>query len=362
MKMKALKVLLAAVAFLPLAQGGSVFMGAYPSSLVVFDDVKEVISARIPLTTGLPVSIRLSMDKKKIYVTTNDHSGIEVVDVATRKVLNHFVLNTPTKTYRFTRGTPDPTGKFFYTTAVEITKLADHFDVAPPKYMVIDLEGQKIAKMYDMAAEDAKAFNTYRGGMEISRDGKFLYDFRDKVVIISTDDFHVIDRIDLAKPDLPGLENVGFGGNLDSIGEPGQHISVFNAADPYIHNRVFGVARFNLDTQAVDFQEIGPAPAAMSGMMVSPDKKNAWTAVSTGALGNVRCEFWHFDLATNKVVNRAEFSCRSRYTFGMAADGKKLYVYGAGFEIEVYDAVTMKLERTLDLNNDITMAGMIQVE
>lgn len=355
-------VCLAVAACLPLAQAGTVFMGAYPSSLLVFDDVKETVVARIPLSTGLPTSLRLSMDKKRIYATTNDHGGIEVIDVATRKVINHFVLNTPTKSYRFSGGTPDPTGKLFYTTAVEITKLADHYDISGTKYLVIDLEGQKIAKTFDMAKEDAEAFNTFRAGMEISRDGKFLYDFRDKVVIVNTDDFKVVDRIDLAKPDLPGLENIGFGGVLDSIGEPGKHISLFNAADPYIHNRVFGVARFDLDTRAVDFQPIGPAPAAMSGLMVSPDKKNAWSAVSTGAVGNKRCEFWHFDLATNKVLDRAEFSCRSRFYFGMAADGKKLYIYGAGFEIQVYDAVTMKLERTLDLNNDITMAGMIQVE
>jgi hypothetical protein len=43
----------------------------------------------------------------------------------------------------------------------------------------------------------------------------------------------------------------------------------------------------------------------------------------------------------------------------MSADGKKLYIYGAGFEIEVYDAATLKYERTWDLNNDTTMAGMV---
>ncbi len=65
---------------------------------------KGAIVDRVPLITGLPTSIRLSADKKKIYVSTNDHSGIEIVDVATHKVLNHFVLNTPTKHYRFKSG------------------------------------------------------------------------------------------------------------------------------------------------------------------------------------------------------------------------------------------------------------------
>jgi hypothetical protein len=38
----------------------------------------------------------------------------------------------------------------------------------------------------------------------------------------------------------------------------------------------------------------------------------------------------------------------------MSGDGKKLYIYGAGFEIEVYDAATLKYEKTWDLGNDVT--------
>jgi hypothetical protein len=99
---------IAAAGLLTSAQGALLFMGAYPSSLLVFDEARGAIVDRIPLTTGLPTSIRLSMDKKTIYVVTNDHSGIEVVDVATRKVTNHFVLNTPTRHYRMNGATPDP--------------------------------------------------------------------------------------------------------------------------------------------------------------------------------------------------------------------------------------------------------------
>jgi hypothetical protein len=45
----------------------------------------------------------------------------------------------------------------------------------------------------------------------------------------------------------------------------------------------------------------------------------------------------------------------------MSGDGKKLYFYGAGFQIEVYDAATLKYEKTWDLNTDITFAGMVTV-
>src|SRR5204862_1300264 len=100
---------------------------------------------------------------------------------------------------------------------------------------------------------------------------------------------------------------------------------------------------------------------AMAGFHVAPDKKAAYTMVSTGQHGNKRCEFWAFDLATNRISSTAEFPCRTRLSFGMSTDGKKLYIYGAGFEIEVYDAATLKYERTWDLNNDVTGAGMIVV-
>ena len=42
----------------------------------------------------------------------------------------------------------------------------------------------------------------------------------------------------------------------------------------------------------------------------------------------------------------------------MSPDGKKLYMYGAGFEIDVYDAATFQHEATWDLGNDMR-GGMI---
>ena len=346
------------------AQAAKLFMGAYPNSVLVFDEDKGEVVDRIPLTTGLPTSLRLSHDKKQIFVTTNDHSGIEVIDVATHKVINHFVLNTATKRYRFNGGTPDPTGKLFYTMTTEIDKLVDHFEIGKAKYTVIDLENQKIAKTFDVAKEDetANGGGYGRGGFEISPDGKYLYQFRNTVIILDTTDFKVVERIDLAKPDLPGMENIGFGGQLDTIREPGMYVSVFNSSDPIIHNRVFGIAKFDLSTRKVEYTPIGPAPPAMSGLQVAKDKKDAFTVISNGTLGNKRCEFWHFNLTNSRISSTAEFPCKSRFSFGMSGDTKKLYIYGASFEIEVYDAATLKYERTWDLNNDITGAGLVIVD
>ena len=337
------------------ATAGTLYLPAYPAAVLVFDESRGRIVDRISLATGTPMSVRLAPDHKKIYVTTIDHNGIEVIDVATRKVINHFVLNTETKQYRFRGGAVDPDGKLFYTVTREIDKLPEHFEVARAKYTVIDLAQQKIIRTADMSREDEL---TNRLAFEVSPDGKYLYQFGPKITILQTSDFKVVDQLDLAQPDFHGMENVHLGGDLDLISQPGVHTSIFNSSDPIVHNRVFGLARLDLATRQVTYNPIGPAPSGMAGLQVTPDKKLAYTIVANGAFGNKRCEFWGFDLTTDRLTQKAEVPCRSRFSFGMSSDGKKLYIYGAGFEIEVYDTATLKLEKTWDLQTDVTYAGI----
>jgi hypothetical protein len=338
------------------ANAGTLYLPAYPAAVLVFDESKGEIVDRIPLVTGTPMWIRLAPDHKRIYVTTIDHNGIEVIDVATRKVINHFVLNTATKQYRFRGGAVDPEGKFLYTVTKEIDKLPEHFEVAKSKYTVIDLEQQKIVKTVDMPPEAEQAS---RLSFEVSPDGKYLYQFGPKITILQASDFKVVDQLDLAQPDFAGMENIHLGGDLDLIGQPGVHTSLFVSSDPIVHNRVFGLARLDLATRQVNYSPIGPAPGGMAGLQVTPDKKFAYTIVANGVHGNKRCEFWGFDLTTDHLTQKAEVPCRTRFSFGMSSDGKKLYIYGAGFEIEVYDTATFKLEKTWDLQNDITYAGIV---
>ena len=60
---------------------------------------------------------------------------------------------------------------------------------------------------------------------------------------------------------------------LEAISDPGQRVSIFNYSDPIVHNRVFGLARFDLNTRKFDFTPIGPAPVAMTGLHITPDKE-----------------------------------------------------------------------------------------
>jgi hypothetical protein len=366
--MIASRFLLAFSAFAALGCAGTLYLPAYPAAVLVFDEATAQIVDRIPLTTGTPMSIHQSPDHKKIYVTTIDHNGIEVIDVASRKVINHFELNTPTKQYRLFNGTVDPDGKFFYAVTKEITKFPEHYEVAKPKYTVVDLAQQKIIKTIDIPKEEeAQNQGDYgSGGLEMSPDGKYIYQFGSRITILQTSDFKVVEHIDLARPDAPGMEGVRFGGadfgnDLDLINEPGVHTGIFVSSDPIVHNRVFGLARFDLSTREMNFNPIGPAPAGMSGIEVTPDKKWAYSVIATGIHGTKRCEFWAFDLSSDRIAQKADVPCRTRFTLGISTDGKKLYIYGAGFDIEVYDAATLKYEKTWDLNNDVTYAGIVVI-
>jgi len=88
--------------------------------------------------------------------------------------------------------------------------------------------------------------------------------------------------------------------------------------------------------------------------MLTPDRKLGYTVAVNGEHGDRVTEFWVFDMATKKLINKKEFLGRTRLNFGITADGKKLLIYNAGFEVEVYDSKTLALESTINLEGDTT--------
>lgn len=348
-----------AVAALSPAQAGTMFLGGYPNHLMAIDEGKGSVIQEVNLATGLPTSMRLSDDGKLLYATTITTSGIEVMDVATRKIVNSFSLNTPTTRYRFSGGVPDRTGRYFYLLGTKIEKGLDAYRVGKLQFMVVDLQAKAVVRAADLEPEDQKF--SYRGALMLSPDGKTLYAFRDKVIVVNTADLKTVDHFDLSKPEFPGMQDVSFGGGVERLQTAGQFVSLFETEDPYIHNKTFGIARLDLDTRQFTFTPIGPSPKALAGLEVSPDGKEGYTVAVNGDLGNQRCEFWRFDLGQNKALDKAEFPCRRRFYFGMSGDGRKLYIYGAGFDVAVYDAKTLKSQADWELTHDITMSGMVIV-
>jgi DNA-binding beta-propeller fold protein YncE len=356
-----MRILFAIVAALAssISAQGTLFVGTWPHTIQVVDEKTQKVVDRIDLQTGVSHSMLISDDLKTIYASTIEKNGIEVIDVATRKVTNSFVLDEGNKKMRFSAWAPDPTGKFVYMIVRPIEKKIDRFEQGKTQFAIVDLAQKKIVKFVDMpGGEDAAGGGGRGGALRFSPDGKYLYRMGGTITIYDTSDFKVVDTIELSKPQFPGMQNVNLGQQLDGLQEPGVMVSLFNSSDPVVHKNIFGIARFDLDKRTFQFTPIGPSAASMQGLHITPDRKTGYTVTTNGTGGNKRSEFWVIDIPTGRVIRTQEFDGRARYTFGMSSTGKDLYVYGAGYDIEVYDPTTLKLRSVIDLKADQT-TGMI---
>jgi hypothetical protein len=90
----------------------------------------------------------------------------------------------------------------------------------------------------------------------------------------------------------------------------------------------------------------------MRQLALTPDRKKGFTVAMNGQGATRRTEFWVFDVEDRKVIKKVEFESRTRFSFAISGNGRKLYIYGAGPTIDIYDADTLKLENTITLDGD----------
>src|SRR5580704_19234401 len=127
------KLILAFAGICGASQAGTIFLPGYPDRMLVIDEASRQIVDRIPSEIGIPSGVTRSYDRKKIYVTSNDNDGVEVIDIATHKVLQHFVLNSGNRKLRINGVAPDPDDKVLYTVEREVVKQTDRYDVGKLK-------------------------------------------------------------------------------------------------------------------------------------------------------------------------------------------------------------------------------------
>ena len=329
------------------------YFGMWPHQVGVFDAAQEKIVATIDLKTDIPRTLLLSADNRKLYVSSMKDNAIVTIDLATRSVTSSFSLNSGNQNVRLMGLATDPTGKYLYGLATVISKQIDHYDIGPPEFIVIDLAAQKITRSAP-CPRDEDSFG-FRNAIRLSPDGKLLYLFRENISVFDTSSFHLVKKIDLAKPQAPGIENVSFGLLDDPNQVPGKVTSVFTSSDPYVHRAVFGIGVIDLSNLSFDFSPVAPeATGNILQLFLTPDRKVGYTVAIEGDPGNRRCEFWAFDMKTRKRIRKREFGGRTRFYFGASADGAKLFIYGAGYQIEVYDAQTFELRSDVEVPGDVT--------
>jgi WD40 repeat protein len=329
------------------------YLGVWPHTVLVMDAAEGKIVDKINLPTDIARTLVLSPDKSKIYASTVKDNSIVTIDLATRKVTDSFPLNTGNTNYRLGGLAIDPSGTMLYSIVTPIVKQIDHFDVNPPEFVTIDLAARKITRMVPFPKDEAVP-NSYRRSMKVSPDGKLLYLFGEKIQVYSTTDFKTVKTIELSKTTDPATDGLSLSPIEDPNEPKGKVTGIFETSDPYVHRRIFGIADVDLENMSFDLTPVGPADANMLPMMTTPDRKLGYTVAIYGTHGDRVTEFWVFDMATKKVINRRQFLGRTRLNFGMTADGSKLMIYNAGFQIELYDAKSLELLKTIDLEGDTT--------
>jgi len=329
------------------------YLATWPHQIVIFDATQEKVVETIDLKTDVPDFLILSPDKKKLYLDTVNDNSIVTIDLATRKPAYSFSLKSGNRNVRLMGLTPDPTGKYLYGLATVITKQLDHYDIDPPSFIVIDLAAGKIIRTGEFPKDEDRS-GVY-ADLRVSPDGKLLYLFSENILVVDTTSFHVVKKIDLAKPLNPGVENLSMD-LLDDPNElPGKVTSVFHFSDPHVHRVVFGIGSIDLAKLSFDFSAVGPVEAGrLMPLRLTPDRKVGYTVAINGSPGNRRCEFWAFDMPSRKLIRKREFDGRNRFSFSLSADGSKIFIYGAGYDIEVYDTKTFELRNKVVLPGDVT--------
>ncbi len=333
------------------------YIGTWPSAIRVIDINTDKVVDTIKLPTDIARTLVLSPDKTKLFASSLRDNSIVTIDLKTRKVIDSFTLNTPEEQNRIAGLAVDPTGKIMYTTMTTYTKKLDHYEVAEPKWAVIDLDQKKVVRTVPIpAAENTAGGFGGRGAMRVSPDGKSIYRVGQSIQIYNTSDFKLAKTIDLAQTAAPpGTETLSLNLMDDPNAPPGRILGVFNSTDPYVHRAIFGLADIDLFNGDYQLTPVGPTEGSIQPLMLTPDRKMGYTVATSGTHGDRVTEFWAFDLTSKKIVARKEFTGRTRLAaFSMSADGKKLLIYSAGFEVEVYDTKTMTLEKSIDLGGDTT--------
>ena len=326
------------------------YIGTYSGNIQIFDERTETMVGEIKLKTGIPRSLTLSQSRQKFYVLDSTLEKIEIVDIASRQSLSTFTLSEGNKQVRIRGLQVDPLERFLILLTRPATKLIDRWEIGDIAIQFYDLAENKITRNIPWPRGEQREFINIR----FSPDGKLLYFFGgDDVLILETTNFTEVDTWALSRPLEPGLGRVNFGSVDDFNEDPGFFTGLFTVQDPVHNRRIMGIGRVNLVAKSVEFTPIGPAEGISFAM--SRDRKRGY-----GLMQQIgRYEFWAFDVEQRRLLNRTPFEGRPRMALRVSSNGRLLYVYQAGATIDVYDAVSYKKLRTIEMTSDQTTSLFI---
>jgi hypothetical protein len=331
----------------PVAGTGTIFMGSYSGHITAVEEATGTIS-KIPLQTGAPSVVRLSPDKSRFYVLSANQEHFEVVDVGRRQSLDRFTLGDARRHVRALAFEVDPDHKTMVLVARTDTRLIDRWQIGTPEILQYDLAGHKVLRTVAWPADFEPSY--FSLALRFSPDGKLLYVFGHRMLVLDTGTFELVDSWDLSLPNESGMGRLDPGSFDESTDRPGFVTGLFTLRDPVQHRNLLVIGQINLAAKTVETFPLGPAPTGGDiSFTIAPDRTRGH--VLHEQIG--RHELWTVDMTERKVVSRVEVPSRPRMQVRASSSGQLLYFYEAGPLIELYSADATKRLRTITLDSDM---------
>jgi hypothetical protein len=320
-------------------------VGVWPNRLRFFDEDTEQVVAEMNLRYGAVTNVFGSdrtPDFRRYFFVTDRMEAIEVVDIASRTVVDEVKLSSPERRVRMYGAAPDAAGKVLYITIEAVGMEVDRFLPENLDVVRYDLEAHRILDSFPLPAEIEAPFLPPL--LRPAPDGKTLYVLSQNIYLLDVETHQVVEKIEVSKRRAPGYPAAGLG-FVPYEAAPGILYGIYRSPDPILNKTMFGITRVDLNRREVESFDVS-TDLNVEWFTLSPDQKRAYAGL--GDLISV-------DMDTGKILARKERVEQGRQNTAMvvSSDGSKLFVGGVGPLIHVYDTATLERLRTIDAGADI---------
>jgi len=327
------------------------YIPTYSRDILVWDEASERTVDRIQMRYQIPNQMTLNESRDRLYVLEATGENIEIVDLRTRRAADSFTLSGGNVTVRIDGLAVHPSDERALLVVKRYTKERDRYTVEGPFILEYDLRSKQVTDTLEWP--DGRERD--RGGnYRYSPTGETLYFFADDVIALDAETYEEVDRWEISQPFEPGLGRPNFSMNPGTYDEPGVATGLFRMTDPVQNRSMLGIASVRLEEREADFYTLGTSEP-LRGFALAPGGEKAYSLYSEVG----RYELWEFDLVGRRLVDRHPFAGRPRMGLHASADGEKVYVYVAGNTIDVYDASSFELMRTVEFDEDMTLGNVV---
>jgi hypothetical protein len=338
----ALAIVLSAIPALA-AENRTLIMGLWPNQLRLLDEGTEEFVGEIRLRYGAVTGYGQTPhtpDFRRLYYITDRMEAVEVVDPEARQVVDELHLSTAARRVRILNVYPHPGGTELILRVVAVGMDIDRFEAEDTEYVVYDLNAHEVKGSFRFPPEVRTDFTA---PLPFSSDGKTFFAFARDIYELSASSHEVVSKIPLATP-----WEAGYGPLRPTelySPEPGIYYGLVTTTDPFLKKDMTGVLRLDLGARVASSFEIGPKVDA-NVFALSPDGKTGYAGVK---------DLVKIDMESRRIVamKKGFLQGRAASTLILSADGTKLFVTGIGDAIQVVDAESLELKRTIQLGRDL---------